>query len=276
MTTSKAASSRSRPFAVEALDRLPQLADRLDHVLALGDDRLQPLGQFLLLFLGAQIDGAQPLALDLQPFEPALDIGDIGQRAVGLQPGVADHQMRRRVQRLLHARLDLAPPLVGGGQPLLGAGAALARFRQRLDRSDRRLVALGLLVLGLLQPVGRRLAQGLGLRQLRHQRAPALARSRRARLRALACSACASARRSPSEAIWRSAFSPRGDPAGALGGDRGQPPGALLGLALQPVMAGARVGQRRTVALHVCGKPVERRLQLRQVGRCVQAALRPR
>ena len=38
-------------------------------------------------------------------------------------------------------------------------------------------------------------------------------------------------------------------------------------------MAGARVGQRRTVALHVCGKPVERRLQLRQVGRCVQAAL---
>ena len=71
-------------LAVEALDRLPQLADRLDDVVALGDQRLQPLRQLRLLFLGAQIDGAEPLALDLQPLEPPLDVGDLGQSGVGL------------------------------------------------------------------------------------------------------------------------------------------------------------------------------------------------
>ena len=30
-------------FAIEAVDRLAQLADRLDHVVAFGDQRLQPL-----------------------------------------------------------------------------------------------------------------------------------------------------------------------------------------------------------------------------------------
>jgi hypothetical protein len=68
------------------LDRLPQLPDRLDHILALGDDGLEPLGQFRLLLLGAQIDGAEPLALDLQPVELALDIGHVRQRASGPSP----------------------------------------------------------------------------------------------------------------------------------------------------------------------------------------------
>ena len=52
-----------QPFAalaVQALDRLPQLADRLDDVLAFGHDQVEAVGQFLLLLLGSQIDRAQP------------------------------------------------------------------------------------------------------------------------------------------------------------------------------------------------------------------------
>ncbi len=91
-------------LAVEALDRLAQLADRLDHVLAFRNDRLQPLGKLPLLLLGAQIDRAEPLALDLQPVEPLFDLGHVGQRRVGVQLRLADRQMRRRVQHLLDAR----------------------------------------------------------------------------------------------------------------------------------------------------------------------------
>ena len=51
-------------FAVEALDRLPQLADRLDDVLALRHDRFEPVRKFLLLLLGTQIDRAKSLTFD--------------------------------------------------------------------------------------------------------------------------------------------------------------------------------------------------------------------
>jgi hypothetical protein len=120
-------------FTIEALDRLPELADRLDDVLALGNDRFEPVGELLLLFLGAQIDGAEPFALDLQPVELALDLGHLGHRVIGFQAGMADDQMRRRVQRFLDARFDLKPALVGRRQPFLGTGTGLARLGQRLD-----------------------------------------------------------------------------------------------------------------------------------------------
>ena len=273
MTTSKAASSRSRPFAVEALDRLPQLADRLDDVLALGDDRLEPLGKLLLLFLGAQIDRAQPLALDLQPFEPALDLGDVGQRRVGLQPGLADHQMRRRVQRLLDARLDLAAALVGGGQPLLGARARSSRASASAwIAAVAALSSAAWLVLGLLQPVGRRLAQRLGLGELRQQRAAALRRSRRARRPAPSSSACglvaALAERGDLRARHSRRAASRCARSAAMAASRR---GARFGLALQPVMGGARIGQRRAVARNRRGQRCRSRcLQIAEVGRCGQ------
>ena len=47
----------------------------------------------------------------------------------------------------------------------------LARLGKRLDGGDGGLVVLGLLVFGLLQPVGGGLAQDFGLAKLRHQAA---------------------------------------------------------------------------------------------------------
>src|SRR5690606_40448432 len=58
---------RQQPVAslpVEVLYSLAQLADRLDHVLALGNDCLEAFGQLPLFFFRTQIDGAEALSFD--------------------------------------------------------------------------------------------------------------------------------------------------------------------------------------------------------------------
>ena len=125
----------------------------------------------LLLFLGAQIDRAQPLALDLQPFEPPLDIGNLRQGVVGLQPGLADDQMRRRVERLAGCGPRPRGAVRRRRSAALRRGPHLARFGKRLDRRDAQPCRAGPAGFGLLQAVGGGLAQGLGLRKLRHQAA---------------------------------------------------------------------------------------------------------
>ena len=131
---------------------------------------------------------------------------------------------------------------------------ALARLGQRLDRGGRRLVAA--------RPAGSR-PPAAGRRRpcaaLSASESCDSSARRRASISSGASasasrSARASARRSPSEAICRSAFSARAVQLRALGGDRGQAARARLGLALQPFMDGARVGQRRAVARDVAGQ----------------------
>jgi hypothetical protein len=104
LTTSKAASRRSRPSRFRLWMAPAQLADRFDDVVALLDQRLQPVGKLLLLFLGAQIDGAEPLALHLQPVEFALDLAHVGHRSVGFQAGQPHHLVRGVFSVSLDAR----------------------------------------------------------------------------------------------------------------------------------------------------------------------------
>ena len=234
-------------FAVQALDRLAQLADRLDDVLAFRDDRFQPLGKLPLLLLGAQIDRTQPLALDLQPVEPLFHIGHVGQRRVGVQFRLADRQMRRRVQHLLDARFGLATALVGGVQPLLGAGASLAGLGQRGDRCGRGLVQRGLPGLGLLQAVGGSLAQRFGLGELAEQRAPPgvdLVGRIGQRFQFGRGLATALAERSDLRFGVRRTL----HPGAAVGRDGAEAAHPRFRLALQPLMEGARIGQHAAIA----------------------------
>ena len=76
-------------FAVEALDALAQPLDGFDQVVALGGQR-GVLGLDLAqLFLGAQIDGAEPLAVAAQLFEVLLDLGERRQLRARLDLGEA-------------------------------------------------------------------------------------------------------------------------------------------------------------------------------------------
>ena len=157
--------------------------------------------------------------------------------------------MRRRVQRLLDARLDLAAAVVGGRQPLLGAAALLAGVGQRLDRGRRQPVEHRLPGLGLLQAVGDVLAR----RRRRFDSSDSSARRRAS----ISSGASASASRSATASSRRSASD--GDVALGVAGARAtqvwrspsmasQPTLARGGLALQPLMHGARIGKRGAVA----------------------------
>ena len=71
-------------LAIEALDALAQPLDRLDQIVALGDQAVVLGLDLAQLFLGAQIDGAEPLALAADAVEAFLDLGDVGQRLARL------------------------------------------------------------------------------------------------------------------------------------------------------------------------------------------------
>ena len=174
---------------------------------------------------------------------------DVGQRAVGLQPGVADDQMRRRVQRLVDARLDLR------------AGA-----RRRRSAAPRR----GRGSRALRQATGSRRSPPCRARPA-GSRPPAAGRRRPCASVSASASCDSSARRRASISSGASssaccsalglgsrarrarrsggpAFSARASPAAALGTDRRQPAAARLGFAAQPSWRGARIGKRRAVA----------------------------
>ena len=72
------------PLLVQGMDRAAQALDCFGQVVALGD-KLVPARQNLDEFVvGAQVDGAEPLALLAQVLEPALDLDAAGQRRVAL------------------------------------------------------------------------------------------------------------------------------------------------------------------------------------------------
>ena len=73
MTTSKAAEEALAPLLVEVVDGVAQPLDRLGQVVALGDQPLAAARDFGEFLVGAQIDGAQALALLAQALELAFD-----------------------------------------------------------------------------------------------------------------------------------------------------------------------------------------------------------
>jgi hypothetical protein len=71
-------SSKEASIAVEILDALAQSLDRLHQIVALRSKRRMLGLDLAQLFLGAQVDGAEPLALAAQPFELGFDLGELG------------------------------------------------------------------------------------------------------------------------------------------------------------------------------------------------------
>ncbi len=147
---------------VEALDALAKALDRLAEIVALGAERGVlglDLAQFLL---GAQIDGADPLAVAPQFLELRLDLGHVGQRGAGFDAGEAGELARLDFQHLADFVADVGEPPLGGLMAFLGAGRFLARRPHGFERGAGRPVGRGERILALGQLVGGRTAARLG------------------------------------------------------------------------------------------------------------------
>ena len=166
-------------LAVEALDALAQPLDRFGEVVALGDEAGVLRLDLLQLFLGAQVDGAEPLAVAPQLVEPLLDRRDLGQRVARRDLGERRDVCRLGLEHLADFVRDVGGAAVRGLEPLLGARLLGARFAHRLERGARRLVGLGERGLGRGAAVGGFAPRGFGRLDLGDQRAALLGERRR-------------------------------------------------------------------------------------------------
>ena len=121
-------------FLVEALDALAQPLDGFDQVVALGGQRGVLGLDFAQFFLGAQVDGAQPLAVAAQLFEVFLDLGKRRQFGAGLDLGERGDRVRLDFEHVVDLALDVGKAAAGAFHAFLGAGAGFAGAGERFER----------------------------------------------------------------------------------------------------------------------------------------------
>ena len=166
-------------FLVEALDALAQPLDGFDQIVALGGQR-GVLGLDLAqLFLGAQIDGAEPLAVAAQLFEVFLDLGQRRQFRARLDLGERRDRMRLDFEHVVDFALDVGKPALGAFHALLGAGAGLAGAGERFERGLGGAVGFRHHALGGGERVGGDAAGGFGGFDFVDQRAALFGEQRR-------------------------------------------------------------------------------------------------
>ena len=134
---------------------------------------------FAQLFLGAQIDGAEPLAVAAQLFEVFLDLGERRQFRARLDLGESRHGMRLDFEHVVDFALDVGETALGAVHAFLGAGAGLAGAGERFQRSLCLAVGLRHHALGRSQRIGGDAAGAFGGFDLVDQRAALLGKQRR-------------------------------------------------------------------------------------------------
>jgi hypothetical protein len=142
-------------FAIQVLDPGAKPFDRLDKVVALGGQcgvlRLD-LAQFLF---GAQIDGAEPLALAPQTFQVLLHRGGVGQYAAVRQIGKLCGALGFDLKHFHDLMRDLGKPRLCSFKTFLGSGGILACRAHGLEGGPRRSVGLRLRGLAGAEPITR-------------------------------------------------------------------------------------------------------------------------
>ena len=123
--------SRHQPLAalgVEFVDAVAQLGDGGRQVAALDLHGIEPVAVFDRLVLGAQVDGAEGLALALQTVQQALGAGGVGRAGDGVVGQLLAQLLGRHLGGLAQVGLGLGQPFDGPfgarGQP----GPGLARL----------------------------------------------------------------------------------------------------------------------------------------------------
>ena len=250
----KAASRRSRPSRLRlpiARRRRLIASTRSSRSVAIPVRFAFELGQLLL---GAQVDGAEALAVAFQGMQARLDLLGAGEDRVVLQAGELDEPGGRRVEVFGDGAGDLGEALHRGLEAGLRAGPRLARGRERFERGAGGAVGLGERGLALGETVGGVLALRLGGLDLRRA-ARGGARDRcpapRARVWRSARARSSRSPRSMAAAAARlGALGPRAD----VGRDRLAPAAAQVGLVQERLerparlrSGGAPLGDARTL-----------------------------
>ena len=261
LTTAKDDEQPLARLLVEADDALAQPGDRFDQIVALGGERGVlglDLAQF---FLGAQIDGAEPLAVAAQPFELGLDRGDVRQHGVRLDAGEARDRIGLDLEHLVDLVGDVGESALGAFDALLGAGGLLAGRAERFERCADRAVAGAERVLGLGKTIGGGAAGGFGGLDLADQQAALLLEDRRRvgqrRALLLGLGAAGVERGDLGDgAVFAVA------PGLPVGADGGEPAVGELGLARQRLRLGAHLGELRALAFDLGADVGELALQV--------------
>ena len=148
---------RQEPFArftVEAVDALPQAADRFDEIVALGG-QLAVLGFDVgKLLLRQEVDRAEAFALAPDALELALDLADLRQWLISLELGDLCCCRRLDVEEVADFVFEIAEASLGAVAAVFctrGLGAGVA---DRVERDACRLVGLGEVGFRLRQQVG--------------------------------------------------------------------------------------------------------------------------
>src|SRR5207247_915668 len=106
------------------------------------------------LFLGAQVDRAEPLAVAAQLFEIFFDLIKRRQFRARLDPGEFGHTLRRDFQHVVDFALDVGEAALGAIHAFFGAGTSFAGARQRFQRNLRGTVGFRHHVFGRCKRVG--------------------------------------------------------------------------------------------------------------------------
>ena len=173
MTISKAATKPLAALLVEAADGGAEPLDRLRQIVALGDQPVAARLDLGELDVGAEVDGAEPLALLAQGFELLLDLLRFGQGRVALVTRERREAGRLAVEIGQDRVQELRLPGLSRLDARLRRGAGFARLSHRVERSAGGAIGLGERGLALGAGVGGVLAERLGVIELVGERAAA-------------------------------------------------------------------------------------------------------
>ena len=132
------------------------------------------------LFLGAQIDRAQPLAVAAHLFEIFLDLGERRQFRARLDLGETGDGLRLDFEHVMDFALDIGKAAPGAFHALFGAGAGFAGAGERFERHLGGAVGFRHQCFGGGKRVGCGAAVTLGVLDFADQRAALFRKYRRA------------------------------------------------------------------------------------------------
>ena len=198
------------------------------------------------LLLGAQIDGAETLAVALELVEVGFDLGDVGQWRIRLEAGEPGERLRLGLQDLADFGGEVGEAALHRLVTLLGARRSFPRRGERVMGGAGGTIGLGERVLARGERLGGGAARAFGGFDLGDQRASLrLELGRRVDERSVLGPGFFEPRLDGRD-LRRGAFPPLG-PGLRLGGDRGKAPLGNLDLAGERLRFGAHLGEPNAI-----------------------------
>ena len=241
---------------------MAQPLDRFGEIVALGDEAAVLRLDLAQLFLGAQVDRAEPLALAPQLLQPLLDVRDIGQFRARRDLGKRRDVLRLGFEHLADFVRDVGGAALRGLEPLLRARLLVARSPAASSAARAALSASASAVSAAARRSAAARCAGFGGLDLGDQRAALLGERRGRAFERGALGLCVRrcARRASRSGRPRSPCgSSHSARSAAIAASRRV---AQLGFARERLRFAARFGERRALAPHLAARLREMLLQI--------------